>query len=383
MKNDEGLDFALSRRTGRMVDITTVARGLACDCVCAHCGATLQAKKGRKNRHHFAHYAADRVMGVCEGGVESALHAAARQIIAGWRVIELPALLVEEAGRQASIPGRVVSIASSELPDDHGGASYWGRGRVRPDVVLHADSEQVWCEVAVTHEIDDLKRGRLELHDVSTLEFDLSGIYRRGGWTLVTLEQALKNDAGVRRWAYHPDEAAVRQRLRAESAALAKQYAMAAAERGLSPRQDTLGTQVSANVEDVQSSGDWGPLVFHPALGLIPEDPIKRLAFVAQFYPEPLRYELPGVTAFLRRHPHGHETCLVTFGRSRPTGLTSQYDAALSYFARTAGMGCVYFGIAETRQVRGPDCHAQLDRFLKSLTETEAAGSDDDLSRNC
>lgn len=46
MKNDEGLDFALSRTTGRMVDITMVERGLACDCICPSCGATLQARKG-------------------------------------------------------------------------------------------------------------------------------------------------------------------------------------------------------------------------------------------------------------------------------------------------------------------------------------------------
>lgn len=70
MKNDEGLDFALSRKTGRMVDVTMVARGLACDCVCAHCGALLQAKKGRKNRHHFAHYVAGRATGLCGGGRE-------------------------------------------------------------------------------------------------------------------------------------------------------------------------------------------------------------------------------------------------------------------------------------------------------------------------
>lgn len=31
MTNDEGLDFALLRKTGRIVDITMVERGLKCD----------------------------------------------------------------------------------------------------------------------------------------------------------------------------------------------------------------------------------------------------------------------------------------------------------------------------------------------------------------
>jgi competence CoiA-like predicted nuclease len=114
MKNDEGLDFALSRTTGRMVDITMVERGLACDCICPSCGATLQARKGRKNRHHFSHYVAGSAAATCEGGRESALHAAARYIIAAWRQIELPALIVRmEACRIRSPVARLMSFTPS------------------------------------------------------------------------------------------------------------------------------------------------------------------------------------------------------------------------------------------------------------------------------
>lgn len=375
MKNDEGLDFALSRKTGHMVDITMVERGLACGCVCPNCGATLQARKGRKNRHHFAHHVAGKGADTCEGGRESALHAAARQAIASWRSIELPALLVEEGGRQTSLPGRTLSLLRSELPDDEGGNAYWGQGRVRPDVVLHGVAEQVWCEVMVTHPVGELKRSRLQRHNVSTLEFDLSEMHRSGGWTLATLDRALRTDSSIRRWAFHPEEEQVRERLRAENrAAEAVHRGITEVHRSGTAREEAVSRTESDELERIGLNiHDGGDLVFHPALGLIPMDPAKRLAFVARAYPAPKIYQLARAVAFLRHHPHGDSTCIVTFGATGRSTRTSEYDAALSEFARSAGLSCVYFGIAESRQVRGARCYVELDRFLTELQEAEAA----------
>lgn len=375
MKNDEGLDFALSRKTGQMVDITMVERGLACNSVCPNCGVTLQARKGRKNRHHFAHHIAGKGADTCEGGRESALHAAARQSISSWRSIELPSLLVEEGGRQASLPGRSLSLLRSERPDDEGGTVYWGRGRVRPDVVLHAEAEQVWCEVMVTHPIGEPKRSRLRHHKVSTLEFDLSAIHRSGGWTLAMLDRALRSDSSILRWAFHPDEEPVRERLRAENlSAEALRRGMMELHRSGSMREESLSHPESDEQERIGLNlHDGGDLVFHTAMGLIPKDPVKRLAFVARAYPAPKVYRLARAIVFLRYHPHGDSTCLVTFGANGSASRTSDYDAKLSEFARSAGLSCAYFGITESRQIRGERCYLKLDQFLTTLQDTEAA----------
>lgn len=368
MKNDEGLDFALSRETGRMVDIRMVERGLACGCVCPNCGSNLQARKGRRNRHHFAHHAAGRGRPTCDGGRESTLHRAARQIIAAWQWIELPALLVDEGGRQGALPGRTLPVRRLELPDDRGDRSPWSNRRVRPDVVLHGEEEQIWCEVKVAHAVDDAKRVRLQGHGVSTLEFDLSQMHRSAGWNLTSLELVLRTDMSIRHWVFHVGEAQLRQRLQDELHEAEALRRKKVAEGGRGARTDPdIQSEMAADEVDAAARD----LVFHPALGLIPKDPAQRLAVLSRAYPAPKVFHLARAIAFLRHHPHGDRSCLVTFGSSGPGSRTSEYDAALSEFARAAGLHCVYFGIAESRLLRGENSYEHLDQFLTELQARE------------
>ena len=71
------LPYARAAVSGRAVHVRAVPRGLACNCVCQHCGQPLVAKKGAVKEHHFAHY---RHNPACSQ--ESWLHAAAKQILA-------------------------------------------------------------------------------------------------------------------------------------------------------------------------------------------------------------------------------------------------------------------------------------------------------------
>ena len=57
--------------------VSEVNRGLDCRCFCPACNALLIAKKGRRNRHHFAHYEKD----PCQYAGETALHLAAKEIL--------------------------------------------------------------------------------------------------------------------------------------------------------------------------------------------------------------------------------------------------------------------------------------------------------------
>ena len=68
------LKYALNSQ-GDLVNISTVTKGLACECVCPSCGEKLIAKNGGTKRiHHFAH-----ASGVdCEGAYETMLHQLAK-----------------------------------------------------------------------------------------------------------------------------------------------------------------------------------------------------------------------------------------------------------------------------------------------------------------
>lgn len=353
MKNDDGLDFALSQETGRIVDVMMVARGLACRCVCPECGASLMARKGSKYRHHFAHSKAGAVVEGCATGQESALHKAARQLIADWSAIDLPELRVAESGYEEALPKRRVQIVRSELPDDAGERGAWSVAGFRPDVVLHGELEQVWCEVRVTHAVDERKRGKLSGANVATLEFDLSAVHRNGVWTLAELDELLRGDEAIRQWVFHPGEAELRDRLR---------------RRASSYRQSAGGSRPGLNSAGVGSDRTGlnqyqfsSGLVFHPAFGLIPRNPDERAEFLERSYPEPTVFPLGGAVAYLRHHPHADSTCLVTFSGSR----TGDYDALLSEFCRSVGLRCSYFAIPDMCQVAGDHCFQKLDDFLR------------------
>lgn len=359
MKNDDGLDFALSQETGRIVDVTMVASGLACRCVCPECGTPLMAKKGAKYRHHFAHYRAGAVVETCATGQESALHKAARQLIAGWSAIELPELRVAESGYEETLPKRQVQVLRSELPDDAGERGAWSAAGFRPDVVLHGEVEQVWCEVRVTHAVDERKRTKLFGANIATLEFDISAVHRNGVWTLADLDQMLRRDLAIRQWAFHPGEAGLRDRLRRRASSYLQGV------RGALPGRNRPADD--SERDGLNQYNFSSGLVFHPAFGLIPRNPDERAEFLARSYPEPKVFPLGGAVAFLRHHPHADSTCLVAFSGSR----TGDYDAALSAFCRSAGLRCSYFAIPDMCQVAGDECRKKLTCFLSGL---QAAG---------
>src|SRR5215471_6963640 len=72
---------------GEMISIDAALRGLSCECCCAACGAPLVARKGEKNRHHFAHHIESEN---CVEARETALHKFAKQVICKTLALRLP-----------------------------------------------------------------------------------------------------------------------------------------------------------------------------------------------------------------------------------------------------------------------------------------------------
>lgn len=85
------LRLSCGLREGRLQHVSEVQRGLACGCTCPACGDYLIARKGPIREHHFGH-AADHD---CRTAVETALHMAARELLASRREIVLPNVKIQ------------------------------------------------------------------------------------------------------------------------------------------------------------------------------------------------------------------------------------------------------------------------------------------------
>ena len=81
-----GHEVLLGWRHGRLWGVDEVSSGLACDCVCPHCQTPLIAKKGNRNRHHFAHYKKID----CDGSAETILHILGKQILSNASFLFIP-----------------------------------------------------------------------------------------------------------------------------------------------------------------------------------------------------------------------------------------------------------------------------------------------------
>ena len=54
-KSNSSIFFGISQENGELCSIFDVGKGLSCNCLCPACKTRLEARKGEKNVHHFAH----------------------------------------------------------------------------------------------------------------------------------------------------------------------------------------------------------------------------------------------------------------------------------------------------------------------------------------
>lgn len=185
---------------GKLIHISDVPRGLACKCVCAHCGRPLIAKKGRQRLHHFSHIDLTN----CRGAPESILHLLCKEIFCELISIEIPPYNFKKEkttkfGRtvqhQAVVAkGGTVFIEKIEIEKpEHGFV---------PDIVIGSKSKQLIIEIAVSHKVDRPKLRKIRKHGIPAIEIALnpSDSYL----TRNDLELKLKTDLPSKKWLFHP-----------------------------------------------------------------------------------------------------------------------------------------------------------------------------------
>ena len=154
---------------GDMAHISEVERGLKCNCVCPMCRRALVAKQGKVREHHFAHAKGEE----CEHAGETALHLAAKDILATSREIVLPEVVVQfphASQRRVIAQQRRYEIECVDVERK--------LGSTIPDVIVQIKGRKLLVEVAVTHKVDEEKLQNIREQGLSCVEIDLSDVQR-------------------------------------------------------------------------------------------------------------------------------------------------------------------------------------------------------------
>lgn len=197
-------------REGRLYEPLQVESGLKCGCTCPGCGAPLVARHSHSGKvtSNFAHHDADD----CATGFETAVHLAAKQLIADRMALFLPEVIARAQG--IDISGK--DLSRERLLSPAGARELTAvrveecLGIIRPDLVVAIGRQEVLVEIAVTHFVDEVKRARIQALGMPAVEFDLSELREMN---FDALEIALFTDAQQAEWVWHPERDAEKARL--------------------------------------------------------------------------------------------------------------------------------------------------------------------------
>ncbi|WP_333570884.1 hypothetical protein [Sphingomonas sp.] len=194
------------RPDGSLVHVSSVPRGLACQCSCPACGGTLIARRGDFNIPHFGHHAKG---GGCGYNPETNAHSWAKEVLGRELRLLLPSVAAMVGRRRLqTYDERVFTFTHAELEKF--------MGDIVPDVVLTApDGRKLLVEVLVTHACGPEKIEKLQERGIAALQIDMSA-WRKSS-DRREIERALI-DGAPREWLFNPKVEEAKERLQAQIA---------------------------------------------------------------------------------------------------------------------------------------------------------------------
>lgn len=214
MKAKVNLTYALNAE-GKLVHVDDVPNGNKCGCICPACNEPLQARKGNKREHHFAHQGGSD----CPHAVETTLHLLAKEKIqkAFYEQEEfnieydyhsycpnIKTCQYERCSKCESVERRKYNIkkfydtCEQEIPynniDRRSDLKIWS--------IAHPDREPIYIEIFVTHQSDKekLHSGNKIIEVKIENENDIDNIVRNGfseSKAIESYEDDHKTDAEV------------------------------------------------------------------------------------------------------------------------------------------------------------------------------------------
>lgn len=186
----------------RLYEPLQVALGGKCGCVCPGCEDELIAVHAPSGdvTPHFRHKSGS----ACATGYETALHKAAKQLIADQERLWFPVVLAEHFEQDALgiphklhdelLPAGIDKLAAVRTEQ-------WMAG-LRPDILATGALQgEVLVEIAVTHKVDLEKRAKVIARGWAMVEFNLGDLRPLN---FATLSEALFQPSRRAHWVHHP-----------------------------------------------------------------------------------------------------------------------------------------------------------------------------------
>lgn len=176
------LEYAFDSAGVQLVHVSSVANGLACNCVCPQCGAKLVAKNSSTNKRiaHFQHYQSIE----CAHAVETSLHLLAKEILDEKRQIALPGykerFIIKDKNYRGWGPlyDKEIEFLYPELISIEKVHIEKSINSIRPDLIIWVNEEPILVEIYVTHKVDEPKLQIIKDNDIAAIEIDLHSLNR-------------------------------------------------------------------------------------------------------------------------------------------------------------------------------------------------------------
>lgn len=144
---------------------------------------------------------------------ESAIHAAAKQVLLEQNWLRVPAKRISVFGRSNSGDAFEESVVLAEeriVRFDRTSPEVWEDG-IRPDVVGYRAERKLGVEMYFRHQVDDGKRRMLAQLKLPAIEVDLSDLDVATGIDAVA--QRVLHETAHKDWLFYPNEDRERKRL--------------------------------------------------------------------------------------------------------------------------------------------------------------------------
>lgn len=162
------LPFGLNENN-TLVHIANVERGKSCNCICPSCRSPLIAAKGKKIQSHFKHATTIE----CEGGLESAIHMAAKQIIKERKQIKLPEYTINKTmlDSKGKMHLEFKTIVENEQSISFDSVEEEQRiNEIQADILAIARKQKLIIEILYRHKVDDQKIEKIQAANISAIE---------------------------------------------------------------------------------------------------------------------------------------------------------------------------------------------------------------------